>query len=150
VSTPGVTGGNADYLTSINLPTNSTVALLLAPVDPILIAWPTTTLATSSPTPPSELPPTLFTNDHRVGNNAEYAPSVNGRDNPSAALAPSTNKRETYSLTRSNGSDATEFNFWIVFCFVLWWFRERGLDDRGSAWCSVRREVSSQKARLSP
>ena len=30
--------GTTNYLTSINLPTNSTVARLLAPIDPILIA----------------------------------------------------------------------------------------------------------------
>jgi len=150
VLTLEATGERRDYLTSINLPTNSTVARLLAPVDPILIAWSTTTLTVSSPTLLPELPPTLFTNDHRVGNSAEYAASVNGRDNPSAAFASPANKRETYPLTRSNGSEATELNFWIDFSFDLWWFRERGLDGRGSTWCSVRREVSSQKARLSP
>jgi hypothetical protein len=154
--TPGVLsmevpGGawTADYLTRINLPTNSTVARLLTPVDPTLIAWSAMTLTASSPTPPPELPPELLTNDHRVGNSAEYAASGRGRDSPSAAFASPANKRETYWLTRSNGSEAAEFDFWTVFSFDLW-FLERGSEDEGSAWRSVKMEVSSQKARLSP
>ena len=131
------------HVTIINLPTNSTVARLLAPIDPILIAWSTTTPVVSSPTHP-----TLFTNDHKVGNSAEYAASVRGRDNPSAAFAWPANKRETYSLTLSAGSEAIKFDFWEAFSFDLL-FRERGLDGTGSAWCIVKREVSSQKTRLS-
>lgn len=101
----------ADYLTRINLPTNSTVARLLTPVDPTLIAWSATTLTASSPTHPPELPLELLTNDHRVGNSAEYAASGRGRDSPSTAFASPANKRETYWLTRSNGSEAAEFDF---------------------------------------
>lgn len=82
----------ANYLTSINLPTNSTVARLLALVDEILIALSTTTLTISSPTPTPALPPMLFTNDHRVGNRAEYVATVTGRDNPSEAFPSPTNK----------------------------------------------------------
>ena len=133
----------ADYLTSINLPRNSTVARLLALVDPILIALSTTIPTISSPMPPLELPPMLFTNDHRVGNRAEYAATVNDRDNPSEAFASPANKPETYSLTRSNESEGTEPGFCGAFPFNLW-FIERELDSRGSAWCRVRREVSSQ------
>jgi len=42
-----------------------------------------------------------------------------------------------------------ELDFWGVFPFDLW-FMGRWPDGKGSAWCRVRREVSSQKARLSP
>ena len=117
VLTYGIAGGS--HLTSINIPTNSTVTRLLAPVDPILIAWSTTTLTVSSPTPPPELPPTLLINDHRVGNSAEYAATVNGRDKPSAGFTSPANKRETYSLTRSNGREVTGFDFCVVFAFDL-------------------------------
>jgi len=82
----------ANCLTSINFPTNSTVARLLAPVDPILIALSTTALTVSSPTPPPELPPMLFTNDHRVGSRATYAATANGRDNPSESFVSPANK----------------------------------------------------------